>query len=80
MDYSPPGSSAHGIFQARILEWVAFLSPGDLLDPVMELRSTAVAGGFSTSEPPGMPTSLNSQDHGMCKCNLIWKEDLCRGD
>ena len=23
MDYSPPGSSAHGIFQARLLEWVA---------------------------------------------------------
>ena len=23
MDYSPPGSSAHGIFQARILEWSA---------------------------------------------------------
>ena len=23
MDYSPPGSSAHRIFQARILEWVA---------------------------------------------------------
>ena len=23
MDYSPPGSSAHGIFQARVLEWVA---------------------------------------------------------
>ena len=23
MDYSPPGSSVHGIFQARILEWVA---------------------------------------------------------
>ena len=22
-DYSPPGSSVHGIFQARILEWVA---------------------------------------------------------
>ena len=22
MDYSLPGSSAHGIFQARILEWV----------------------------------------------------------
>ena len=21
--YSPPGSSAHGIYQARILEWVA---------------------------------------------------------
>ena len=23
VDYSPPGSSVHGIFQARILEWVA---------------------------------------------------------
>ena len=23
MDYSPPGSSVHRIFQARILEWVA---------------------------------------------------------
>ena len=23
MEYSPPGSSVHGIFQARILEWVA---------------------------------------------------------
>ena len=23
MDYSPPGFSVHGIFQARILEWVA---------------------------------------------------------
>ena len=23
MDYSPPGSSVHGIFQARVLEWRA---------------------------------------------------------
>ena len=23
MDYSPPGSSGHGILQARILEWAA---------------------------------------------------------
>ena len=29
MDHSPPGSSVHGIFQARILEWVAtFYSRG----------------------------------------------------
>ena len=26
-DYSPPGSSVHGILQARILEWVAMSSP-----------------------------------------------------
>ena len=27
MDCSPPGSSVHGISQARILEWVAISSP-----------------------------------------------------
>ena len=26
MNYSPPGSSVHGILQARILEWVAISS------------------------------------------------------
>ena len=26
MDCNPPGSSVHGIFQARILEWVALCS------------------------------------------------------
>ena len=26
MDCSPPGSSVHGMFQARILEWVAISS------------------------------------------------------
>ena len=31
MDSRPPGSSIHGIFQARILEWVAIPSPGHLL-------------------------------------------------
>ena len=33
MDYSLPGSSVHGILQARILEWVAMPPPGDLPDP-----------------------------------------------
>ena len=33
MDRSTP---VHGILQARILEWVAFPSPGDLLDPGAE--------------------------------------------
>ena len=31
MDCNPPDSSVHGISQERILEWVAFTSPGDLL-------------------------------------------------
>ena len=50
------GSSVHGIFQARILEWVAmpFWSglPGDLPNPGIEpasLTSLALAGGFFTT-------------------------------
>ena len=34
MDCSPPGSSVHGIFQARVLEWgaIAFSVSGTVLD------------------------------------------------
>ena len=48
MDHSPPGSSVHGIFQARILEWLS----GDLPDPGIEpasLASPALAGEFFTT-------------------------------
>ena len=31
MDCSPPGSSIHGIYQARVLEWGAIASPHDTL-------------------------------------------------
>ena len=30
VDCNPPGCSVHGIFQARVLEWVLFPSPGNL--------------------------------------------------
>ena len=40
-DCSPPGSSVHGILQARILEWVATSSPGDLPNPGIKLPSLA---------------------------------------
>ena len=39
MDCSPPGSSVHGISQARILEWVVFPSPGGIPNPEMEPAS-----------------------------------------
>ena len=35
MDYSPPGSSVHGIPQARILVWVAISFSRDLPNPGM---------------------------------------------
>ena len=52
MDCSPPGSSVHGTFQARTLEWLPFLSPGDPPNPGIELSSLAspaLAGEFFTS-------------------------------
>ena len=55
MDYSPPCSSVHGIFQARILEWIAIFSPGDLPNPRAEPASSASAGRFFTSGPWGNP-------------------------
>ena len=39
MDYSLPGSSVHGIFQVRMLEWLPFSSPGDLPNPGIKLSS-----------------------------------------
>ena len=49
MDCSSPGSSAHGILQARILEWVAIpFSLGELPNPGIEFRSLYIIGGFFT--------------------------------
>ena len=50
MDCSPPGSSVHGAFQARMLEGLPFPTPGDLPDPGVEpmsLASPALAGEHS---------------------------------
>ena len=58
VDCSPPGSSVHGMSQARILEWIAISYSRDLPDPWIEPLSSAfpaLAGGFSTTEPPGKP-------------------------
>ena len=58
-DCSLPGSSVHGISQARILEWVVIPSPGDLPNPGMEPASPALAGRFFITEPPGKPWDLS---------------------
>ena len=55
MNCSLPGSSVHGIFQARILELLAFPTPGDLPVPGIESVSPTLAGGFFTTQPPGKP-------------------------
>ena len=58
MDCSPPGSSVHGILQARMLEWVAMPPPEDLPDPGIKppsLMSPALAGGSLSLALPGKP-------------------------
>ena len=46
MDCSPPGSSVHGILQARILGWVAMPSPGDLPNPGIHPKSPTLQTDF----------------------------------
>ena len=57
MDCSPPGSSVHGILQARILEWVAISFPRGSSQPRDWTQVSLVAGRFFTTEPPGKPKS-----------------------
>ena len=58
MDCSPPGSSVHGISQARILEWVA-ISFSRGFSPGIELRSPALQADSLPSEPPGKPNNYS---------------------
>ena len=53
MDCRPPGSSVHGILQARILEWVAVPFSEDLPKPGIEHRSPTLQTDCLPSEPPG---------------------------
>ena len=59
IDSSPPGSSVHGISQARILEWVAISSPGDLPNPGIEPGSPALQAESVLTGPPGKTTKDN---------------------
>ena len=55
VDCSPPGFSAHGILQARILEWVAISFSRDLLNPGIEPGSPELQADSLPSEPQGKP-------------------------
>ena len=58
MDCSPPGSSIHGIFQARVLEWVAIsFSRGIFLTQGLNPDPPALLTDSLPSEPPGKPLS-----------------------
>ena len=46
IDYSPPGSTVHGILQARILEWVAISFSRGSSRPRDRSRISCIAGIF----------------------------------
>ena len=53
---SPPGSSAHGILQARILDWIAISFSRDLPHPGMEPGSPTLQADSLPSELLGNPS------------------------
>ena len=58
IDYSPPGSSAYGISLARISRWAAISFPGDLSNPWIDSKSSALQADSLPAEPPGKPVSV----------------------
>ena len=55
IDCSPPGSSVHGILQARLLECVAISSSkgfSRFKEQIPVSCGSCIAGGFFTTEPP----------------------------
>ena len=61
MDCSLLGSSVHGIFQARILEWVAIFFFRESSRP----KAWTLAGRVFTTEPPGKPYLI------LCMCAML---------
>ena len=65
MDCSLPGSSVHGIFQARILEWIAISSSrvsSQPRDPALHLLHWQADYHWATWEAPGDPLSNGEKD------------------
>ena len=59
MDCSPPGSSVHGIFQARILEWMPCPPPGDLSNPGIKTTFPALEEDSLPQSHQWSPRSSN---------------------
>ena len=65
MDCNPPGSSVHGILQARTLKWVAISSSRASSDPgiqTVSLMSPALAGRFFTTSATWEAPSITTLD------------------
>ena len=69
MDYNPPGSSIHVIFQARLLGGLPFPSPWELSDPGIKPGCPTLQADSLLSEPPRNPKNMEEErkiDTGYC--------------
>ena len=73
MDYSPPGSSVHGIFQARVLEWVAISFSRRFSPPRNRTRVSCIIGRCFTiwAKALGNLKRKEIQPKWTCGCQLI---------
>ena len=77
MDCSLPGSSVHGVLQARILKWVAISFGRGSFQPRDQNHVSCIAGRFFPTEPSGKPSWLCME---MYKLGLTFLLDLlCSG-
>ena len=76
VDCCLPGSSVHGILQARILEWVAISFSGRSSPTGIEPAFPALAGKFFTAAPPGREAhttqlAINKSEFGEPKARMF---------
>ena len=76
MDCSPPGSSVHGILQARILEWVAISFSRGSSQPRDRTQVSCIAGRFFTTEPRGKTKPLANYLNSLCFSFSIYKVEI----
>ena len=70
MDCSLPGSSVHGIFQARVLEWGAIaFSPGGASGKESVCQRRPKTGGFDSWRRVDLP----EKEMGTCSSVLAWR-------
>ena len=75
IDCSPPGSSVHGILQARILEWVSMLSSRGSFQPRDGTQVSHIAGWFFTV----WATSENSKKPNNCQSSKRMSKEATMG-
>ena len=77
MDCSLPGSSSHGILQARELELVAMPSSGGSSQPRDRTRVSCLLHRHTGSlplAPPGKPLSIKRWKSFPCLSGLLWQQ------